>query len=311
MKRSFISLALCAVILLASACSAPPPPSSSPSPTATPSPSPELTAQPTSAPSATPASSGAFTPVTVEEQLLFDQDGVSLTLKSLTFDSFWGPVLKVVAENNTEKTVVVSVENCSINNVMVYGSLYCEVSAGKKSNDEIDFNIEDVAMITTLKDIEIEFEVYDSDTYDTLFITDTITITTSADPSFEQMVNEIGEVVYADNDLVVRVDSEVIYNDSYYDAIIYVYAENHSGKDIAMSMQQFSVNGFMIDPYFYLNIISGKVAYGAIEFYSGDLDENDIEAIEEIEFKLHVYDTSTYSTLFDSDTIMVAYPAVG
>ena len=83
--------------------------------------------------------------VTVSEQVLLDQDGVKVTLQSLELDGWFGPELKLLLENDTDKAVTVQVLNVSVNGAMVDGYLSCSLSAGKKANDVLTLSDTDLA----------------------------------------------------------------------------------------------------------------------------------------------------------------------
>ena len=72
---------------------------------------------------------------TVEEQVLLDQDDIKITLKSLDFDGFYGPELKVLIENNSDKSIIVQTRDSSVNDIMIETMFSCNVAAGKKAND--------------------------------------------------------------------------------------------------------------------------------------------------------------------------------
>jgi hypothetical protein len=68
-------------------------------------------------------------------------------------------------------------------------------------------------------------------------------------------------------------------------------------------VEDMSVNGFMMDPFFATNVYDGKKSIQEITLFSSELEENGIESIEEVELKFHVYDLKTYDTVVDTDPI--------
>lgn len=69
---------------------------------------------------------------------------------------------------------------------MVQTIFSCEVAGGKKANDQIIIMNSDLeqAGIEVIKDIELKFHIFDFQTWDTIFDSEAIMITTSADPSY-------------------------------------------------------------------------------------------------------------------------------
>jgi len=246
--------------------------------------------------------------ITVEEQVILDRDGVVITLKSLSDDSIWGPSLDVLVENNSERSITVQIRNLAINGVMVESIFSCDVATGKKANDEITFMSTDleIAGIETIRDIEFNFHVFDLETWDTIFDSEVVNITTSADPSFEQAYDDSGFVAL-DNDGIKVVVKKLDSDDSFWGADIYVYIENNGNSDVTIQLRDVSVNGFMIEPIFSCDILSGKKAFDTITFMESDLTDNDIENISELEFSFHIFDMDSWNTIYDSEIITVTF----
>ncbi|MBQ3007108.1 MAG: hypothetical protein IJD78_06065 [Clostridia bacterium] len=109
-----------------------------------------------------------------------DKDGIKLVVKKLdSEESFWGADVYVYAENNTDKDVTVQVRDVSINGFMVDPTFSCDITAGKKAFDSISFmqsDLEDNG-ITDITEIELYFHVFDMESWDTVFDTETVKIT--------------------------------------------------------------------------------------------------------------------------------------
>jgi len=246
--------------------------------------------------------------ISVDEQVLLNQEKIIITLKSLSTDNIWGPSLKVLVENNRNEGIIVQTRNSAINGVMIESMFSCDVAAGKKANDEITFMSSDLetAQIETIKDIEFSFTIFNSESWDDIYDSDTIKITTSADESFVQSYDDSGFVVLNQNDfkiVVKKLESE----DSFWGADIYLYIENNSNKNATIQIRDTSVNGFMVDPSFSCDILSGKKAFDSITFLESDLEENNIESINELEFYFTIFESDTWDDIFDSDLIKVSF----
>lgn len=246
--------------------------------------------------------------ISVEEQVLLDYNGIIITLKSLHKDSMFGPSLKILVENNSEKAITVQVRDVAINDVMVEAMFSCDVASGKKANDEIIFAQSDfeAAGITTIKDIEFKFHIFDSQNWEEIFDSEAITITTTVESSFVQTYDDSGLLVIDDNGFKIvmkRVDN----SDSFWGADVHVYIENNTDLDATIQVRDVSINGFMINPVFSCDILAGKKAYDTITFFENDLVENDIKSIDSMELVFHIFDTKGWNTIYDSPTISVAF----
>jgi len=242
--------------------------------------------------------------ISIDEQIIVDKDGVVITVMSYENDEFYGPTIVTQIENNTEQDLSMSIYSAIVNGIAIDGSLYCDVAAGKKANTEICLDPADLAVsgITTIKDIELIFEGYDSVTYDTLFMSDSAAFSTSADASFVQMIDDSGSVVYDDNGIRI-IMKETVEVDEFGDTYFVFYVENNLDVEIAVFSENVSVNGIMIDPVYGSIVPAGKVDFEDMCFWASDLEDNGITGIEEIEFSLYAYDWDSLDDIFSTDVI--------
>ena len=56
---------------------------------------------------------------TIEETVILEYEGVTVTAKEYTAESIWGDGIKLLVENNGDKTVGVSCENVIVNDYML------------------------------------------------------------------------------------------------------------------------------------------------------------------------------------------------
>lgn len=244
----------------------------------------------------------------VEEQVLLDQDGIIITLKSLEYDGIFGPSLKVLVENNSDESITVQTRESSVNGIMAETMFSCEVGPDKKANDSITFmeSYLEAAGISTIKDIELKFHVFDSESWDGRFDSDVITITTTADPSYQQTYDDSGLVVMEEQGFKI-VAKKVSSDDSFWGADVYIYIENNSETDATFQAREVSINGFMIDPIFSSEVLAGKKAYDTLTFFESDLEDNEIESIDEIELSFHIFELSGWDTILDTPNTTINF----
>lgn len=251
---------------------------------------------------------GTLAEVDVEEQVILDQEGLIITVKSLELDDVFGPSLKVLVENNSDQSITAQIRESSINGIMLEPMFSCEVGVGKKANDTITFMESELeqAGITTIKDIEFKVHVFDTESWDGIFDSEVIEITTTADPSYVQAYDDSGIVVMEDQDIRI-VMKRVSSADSFWGADVYMYIENNSETDATIQVRDVSINGFMIDPSFSSDVLAGKKAYDSITFFESDLLDNDIEAIDDMELSFHIFTMSGWDTILDSPSVSVSF----
>lgn len=249
---------------------------------------------------------------TIEKQVLWDQDGITITATGLDFtNSMWGPGIKLLIENNTEKNLCVQPRNVSVNGYMVDYAMSADVAPGKKANDSLiienssisECNIEDIAYI------DFSFHIFNNDSWDDFIDTDMIHIETSSMGSYSQVYDVSGEIVYNNNGIKI-VSKWISENESYMETSLILYIENKTEDFITVQARYVSVNGFMIEPTFSCDITPGNRAIDGMRFSNSDLEENQIESIDEIELSFHIYDMHGNNTIIDSELITMNFSNV-
>ena len=243
------------------------------------------------------------TSVTIEEQELINQDGIVITAKEYVTDNIWGDGIKLVLENNTDKTVTVGCNALIVNNYMITDLFVAEVAPGKKSNEVMYLSNTELkaAGIDTVGQVEIYFHVYDSASYDNIFDSGCVTIKTSEFANMDTTPEDMGTELYNENG--IRIVGKAVDENSFWGTAILLYCENTSGKNVGISVEEMSINGFMMSPLFSTIIYDQKMSLDEITVLSTELEENGIEEIEEVELKFHIYDVDSYNTIADSEPI--------
>ncbi|NLG05347.1 MAG: hypothetical protein GX567_16220 [Clostridia bacterium] len=243
------------------------------------------------------------TTTTIEEQVLVDQDGIVVTAQEYVTDSIWGEGIKVLIENNTEKDVTVGCNALIVNDYMITDMFATGVAAGKKTNEVIYLSSSGLkaAGIDTVGQVEIYFHIYDSASYEDLFAIDCVTIQTSEYANMDTTPNDEGVELYNENG--IRIVGKTVDENSFWGKAILLYTENTSGKNVGISVDDMSINGFMMSPFFSTTVYDGKKAIDDITIMSSDLEANGVESIEEVELKFHIFDVDSYDTIADTEPI--------
>ena len=241
--------------------------------------------------------------VTIDEQILVDQDNIVITAKEFVTDSIWGDGIKLLLENNSDKDVMVGCNALIVNDYMITDLFASEVATGKKANETIYLSSSQLnaAGIENVGKVEIYFHVYDSATYDNIFDAECVTIQTSEYANMDTTPNDAGSELY--NEGGIRIVGKTVDENSFWGTAILLYCENNSGKNVGISVDDMSINGFMMSPFFSTTVYDGKKSIDEITIFSSDLEENGIESIEEVELKFHIYDADSFSTIADSEPI--------
>ncbi len=242
----------------------------------------------------------------ISEQVLFDQENLKITAISLDEEGFLGPEIKVQIENNTEVDLTFQVKNVSVNGYMVEPSFSSDVAAGKKANDNIIFLSKEfeTSNIKSIVSIELQFNIFKTDTWDTLIISDPIVLETSINGNYNQEYNDTGNIVYEGEGFKI-VEKGLDTSDDIMGPLIWFYIENNSESLVTVQTRDVSVNGFMVEPALSTDIVPGKKVMDGLMFL--DLEDNDIDKIEEVQLKFDIFDTEGWETIVETDVINLSF----
>lgn len=273
-------------------------------------PSAEVDEEPSETPSAkvdeepTEVESGKVAQIpTIEETVVLEYEGVKVTAKEYTSEFIVGDGLKLLVENNGDKNIGVGCEAVIVNDYMVATFFSTTVAAGKKDNETLYILESDLeaAGITNVGKIEMKLYLYDAESYSTFYTGDMVEVRTSEYENMDTVAENVGTELF--NDQGIRIVGKYVTEDSFWGAGILVYIENNTDKDVTISCEDMSVNGFMVDTFFYSSILAGKKAVDEISILSSSLEENDITSIDEIDLVFTAYNSDTFSTIFKSEII--------
>lgn len=245
--------------------------------------------------------------VTIEEQVLYEGNDVKITATGLE-DGLFGTELKLLIENNSSKSVTVQARNSIVNGFMVDTMMSADVAAGKKANDSLTFETSGLkdCGIETIATMEFYFHIMDTETWEGIVDTDTIVVNTSVASTYVQEVDDSGEVLVDANGVKI-IGKGLSANDSFWGPGVILYIENNSDKNVTIQVRDVSVNGFMIDSTMSEDVVAGKKAMSAVQFFSSNLEENSITDITDVELYFHIFDMESWDTVFDSDVIAISF----
>lgn len=245
--------------------------------------------------------------ITIAETVLYEAEGVTITATGYE-ESWSGPQIKIVVENDTKQNLLVTVQSLSVNGYMMpTASLYAQVAAGKKTNDAISLLSSELeqAGIDTIANLQFYLKIADSDSYDTLISSDLITLDTSA-AGYQQPVDDSGEVLYEENG--IRIISRGLQQSPIWDGTFVFLMENNSGEPITISAENVSVNGFMEDVSLWSDLRDGTRLIDGM--YLLDLSDQGLESIEDvesIELNFRIIHSDTWEEIVTTDAISLSF----
>lgn len=253
------------------------------------------TAAPT-VPGTTEAPTAPPVDYTLSDLALVDNESCSFTVTGTEYNEHLGLQIHVLCENKSDRPLMFSWNNTSVCGFM-YDPLWAEeVAAGKKVNTTVGIDTYALEQMEVESVDEITFTLYVQDSEEFMnepVVNQQFTIyptgKTADTAVFPEYRHRDGETVIVQNEditfIIQNVDDELA---DYY--TLNCYIANHTDKNLMISWEDVSVNGFMVNPFWAMNVAAGKQAYSEIIFYRSDLEKQDIEVVQDIEFSLLVSD---------------------
>ncbi|MEE1085911.1 MAG: hypothetical protein U0L05_01885 [Schaedlerella sp.] len=243
--------------------------------------------------------------VSIEEQELYDQNGIIITATELNMDGMYGPEINVLIENNGTQNITVQTSHTAINDYMLIPLFSTDIAAGKKANGSISFLTEELeaANIDSIGKIDLQFSIIDTDTWENIVTSDMISINTSISETYTQTYDDNGDVLYEANG--IRIIKKEIGEDILYGPEVILYIENNSDKGIVVQSRNTSINGFMVEPMLSAEVLAGKKIVTSMTFLAEDLETNGIDTVESIETSFAIINLDTWMDITTSESVTI------
>lgn len=156
----------------------------------------------------------------------------------------------------------------------------------------------------SVAEMQFSLHIFDSESWDTYYDSDLITLKTSLAGTYEQAYDDSGDVCYDDGGIKIVVKG-LSADGPWLGPSVIVEVINSGDTDITVQARDVSINGFMISPFFSTDVCAGKRAVNGVTFASSDLEANSIDAIETVELSFHVFDMNSWDTIVDTDPVTI------
>ena len=236
-------------------------------------------------------------PITLKNEMLVDNELFSITAKSIDEDSEYGYAVHLLIENKSpDKTYTFNIQKGEVNGVEVNLYTVIFVNPGKKANTAVIIDDLKEYGIEEYTDIELTVDVTEGKyTYDEPYaMSESVHIYPYGKENATEFVYEAkaGDQVLVDTEYVTVIytgdnkENELGYS-------ISLYIVNKTDKDITVSGDDMSINGYMAEAYYDQRISAGKISLSGIQWYGETFKENDMDEskINDIEFSLDIYPT--------------------
>ena len=240
---------------------------------------------------------------TIDEQVIFDMDGVKMTALSYQTGGWTGDSIKVLIENNSGKKVGVGCDALIVNDYMISTLFSSIIDDGMKANETIDlYNSQlSAAGIVNVGKIEVRFHLFDPDSFMTTTTGETYTIQTNHFDDMDLTPNDAGKELYNENG--VRIVGKYVNDDTIWGNAIVLYLENNTDQNIVVQCDTMAINGFMMTPFFSSEIYANKRAISEITLMSSELEQNGIEKVQDVQVTFNILNAETFMNTATSEPI--------
>lgn len=226
------------------------------------------------------------------ELTLTDNSNVTIKVKDFSLDTLWGLSMNVYLENKTDKTVMFSIENCVIDGYVQDPFWATELMPVSRSNTDVQWY--DLDTLPTI--IEFDIRAYDSNdwTADNLYEEHHVIY-----PQGEEAVQineyqpKLTDIILSDNNNLSIIVTGASYDDIW-GYTIDLYLHNKTNKNLMFSVENASLNGYTIDPFWANEVPAAARARTSISWMESDLEANSISAVETITLMLRAYDSDDW-----------------
>ena len=249
----------------------------------------------------------ADSPATIQQTVLYEENGISITAVELT-EGLLGPKVVMQIVNTTEKNITVTVGEVSVNGYMMpLSGGYYTVAAGETVTDGITLMTEDLkqAAIEILARIEFRVHLRETDTAAVIDDSDVIRLTTSRWIYF-QPADDAGETLFKGKK--IRIVSKGLQEDNAWDGTLVFFMENKSKKDIYIFAENLEVNGKKVDAGLWCTLRRGtNLVDGMALLNMDELALTDISQIHTIVFDIRIADASDLSLVDHKENITLNF----
>ena len=248
--------------------------------------------------------------LSIEEAVIYNENGITVTATELVIDDGWTEIM-VHIENNSDRNITIFTDGCAINGYMADDAMimYVDIPAGKKAKDSISIDHEylDVAGISTIAEFQFFLDISDSDTFDTLYRSELITLYTS-EKDYVQTRDDSGTVLYEDSNFkLVFKGFANIYEDY---ASMLVYVENNSGQSVRVSFEDVSIDGYMYDGSLWEYLREGTAVIGTMGMEFKEIGISSLDELGIMEFVITIADEETYDEILITDPIQLSFDTI-
>lgn len=231
-------------------------------------------------------------------------NGIKITTVGLNENGIWGPEIKVIIENSTEKDLIFSGFDYVVNGITLEGTAYISVNAGTKAAGSI-FLLESELETAGIKSIATvatyDFSAYNADAHNVMHNI-SFEIRTSIADTHKQVIPPHKDILFQQDGITISPCG--IAETLMYQSIV-LMVTNEYGDDILVSSDKVSVNGFTVQPSAGDVIYKDTVRFWRIDIPDHYLKDCSIDNIEEATFSLEIRNVGQNQVIAETEDLQI------
>ena len=241
--------------------------------------------------------------VTIEKQVLVDQNGIVISALEYVYDADGKEGIMLSVTNNTDSTISIYTDTIIVDNYAISSYFMEDVAAGETVNSMLEFELFDLdpAFVGAVEQVELALVVYDTNSCDEVLTTDLINIQTSAYANPDEVSIPEGVELY--NEGGIKIIGMYVDPDGIYGTDVMLYVENTSDKNIEIEAVKVVANGVEMESWFDGFVNAGKKKVGPLELNNEEQVDGEVEKVEDVEVQFEIMDRDTYDIIGYSDTV--------
>ncbi len=272
-----------------------------------------------------------FEDVSVEKTILVDEAGVKITARDIATRGSRGVRLMLIIENNTDKTLSFRAHSTAVNGIMVDSQMHTEVDAGKRVYSHVEFPVGEFerSEMHDVADIELCFDVFDTESWEVHFASERIFVRTSLADESDYNYDYTGTLVYEDEELTIIAQGLTEVEDEFAAGFI-LCVDNRTERNVTVQAYDVRLNGNPVTAIFNAEVIPERTVAAVMRFLESEFEKYKIEQygkeetdteeeaetekrdpIMSIEFTLHIFDSDTWEKIADSERITLWFEVEG
>ena len=234
------------------------------------------------------------------DTVVVDNDRVTVIVTGYEPNNEMGYTVNLYILNKTDVTLTFSMNNVTVNGLMLENYWSADVAAGKRAHcsatwygtEMTDYNIGDVTMIG------FDLSAIDATDWEA---TDLAGASVTVYPMGEDAAKHFErpeqdtDVVLMDNEYVTITATSISMDaDGNFNMVLYI--ENHADITLFVKPNTVCINGLEKDPYWGATVSAGKATFSTISWYAFALQESDITAVDTISMIMNVFNSDASET---------------